>query len=79
MHHILLIFFLFLIFCGPLAVIRAALGCVTLIVLAAVLIALKSAGHQITWAAQFTNPLPVSATGVLKLNHRPQRSQSKNQ
>jgi hypothetical protein len=30
MHHILLIFFLFLIFCGPLAVIRTALGCGTL-------------------------------------------------
>ncbi len=40
MHHILLIFFLFLIFCGPLAVIRTALGCGTLIVLAAILIAL---------------------------------------
>ena len=40
MHHILLIFFLFLIFCGPLAVIRTALGCGTLIVLAAVLVAL---------------------------------------
>jgi len=50
MHHILLIFFLFLIFCGPLAVIRAALGCVTLIVLAAVLIAV------VCWVAKLNQP-----------------------
>jgi hypothetical protein len=50
MHHILLIFFLFLIFCGPLAVIRTALGCGTLIVLAAVLIAL------VCWVVKLNQP-----------------------
>ena len=52
MHHILLIFFLFLIFCGPLAVIRTALGCGTLIVLAAVLIAL------VCWVVKLNQPNP---------------------
>src|ERR1700730_14494408 len=52
MHHVLLIFFLFLIFCGPLAVIRAALGCGTLIVLAAVLIAL------VYWVVMLNQPNP---------------------
>jgi hypothetical protein len=52
MHHILLIFFLFLIFCGPLAVIRTALGCGTLVVLAAILIAL------ICWVAKLNQPDP---------------------
>jgi hypothetical protein len=52
MHHILLIFFLFLIFCGPLAVIRTALGCGTLIVLAAVLIAL------VCWILKLNQPNP---------------------
>ena len=58
MHHILLIFFLFLIFCGPLAVIRSALGCATLVVLATVLIAL------ICWAVKLNQPDPnLTATG----------------
>jgi hypothetical protein len=58
MHHILLIFFLFLIFCGPLAVIRTALGCGTLIVLAAVLIAL------VCWVVKLNQPNPnLPATG----------------
>jgi hypothetical protein len=58
MHHILLIFFLFLIFCGPLAVIRTALGCGTLIVLAAVLIA------AVCWVVKLNQPDPdLSATG----------------
>jgi hypothetical protein len=52
MHHILLIFFLFLIFCGPLAVIRTALGCGTLIVLAAVLIAV------VCWVGKLNQPNP---------------------
>jgi hypothetical protein len=52
MHHILLIFFLLLIFCGPLAVIRTALGCGTLIVLAAVLIAL------LCWVVKLNQPDP---------------------
>jgi hypothetical protein len=52
MHHILLIFFLFLIFCGPLAVIRTALGCGTLIVLAAVLIAV------VCWVVKLNQPDP---------------------
>jgi hypothetical protein len=58
MHHILLIFFLFLIFCGPLAVIRTALGCGALTVLAAVLIAL------VCWVAKLNQPDPnLTATG----------------
>jgi hypothetical protein len=52
MHNILLIFFLFLIFCGPLAVIRTALGCGTLIVLVAVLIAL------VCWIVKLDQPNP---------------------
>jgi hypothetical protein len=57
MHHILLIFFLLLIFCGPLAVIRTALGCGSLIVMATVLTAL------VCWVAKLTQPDPnLSAT-----------------
>jgi hypothetical protein len=52
MHNILLIFFLFLIFCGPLAAIRTALGCGTLIVLVAVLIAL------VCWIVKLNQPKP---------------------
>jgi hypothetical protein len=52
MHHILLIFFLFMIFCGPLAVIRTALGCGTLVVLTAVVIAV------ICWVVKLNQPDP---------------------
>jgi hypothetical protein len=61
MHHILLIFFLFLIFCGPLAVIRTALGCGTLVVLAVVSIAL------ICWVVKLNQPdsnLPAARPGA---------------
>jgi hypothetical protein len=57
MHHIFLIFFLFLIFCGPLIVIRAALGCGTLIVLAAVLIAF------VCWLVKLNEPHNLPAAG----------------
>jgi hypothetical protein len=52
MHHILLFSFLILIFCGPLAVIRTALGCGTLIALAAILIGI------ICWVVKIKQPDP---------------------
>jgi hypothetical protein len=48
--HSFNLFPFFLIFCGPLAVIRTALGCGTLIVLAAVLIAV------VCWVVKLNQP-----------------------